>query len=49
VRNGSRARVLSTTAGDLALRIPKLRARLLFPSLFQRRQRIDQASFAMVM
>ena len=32
-RNGSRPRTLSTPAGDLELRIPKLRAGSFFPSL----------------
>src|SRR3954467_13034871 len=48
-RNGSRPRILTTTAGDLELRIPKLRAGSLFPSLLERRRRIDQALFAGVM
>ena len=48
-RNGSRPRTFSTTAGDLELRIPKLRAGSLFRSLLERRQRIDQALFAVVM
>src|SRR3982750_3322747 len=48
-RNGSRPRTLSTTAGDLELRIPKLRAGSFFPSLLERRRRIDQALFAVVM
>src|SRR3954462_15029781 len=48
-RNGSRARILTTTAGDLELRIPKLRAGPFFPSLLERRRRIDQALFAVVM
>ena len=48
-RNGSRPRVLSTTAGDLHLRIPKLRTGSFFPSLLERRRRIDQALFAVVM
>jgi transposase-like protein len=47
-RNGSRPRVL-TTAGDLELRIPKLRTGSFFPSLLERRRRIDQALFAVVM
>jgi putative transposase len=47
-RNGSRPRTLSTTAGDLELRIPELRAGSLFPSLLERRRRIDQALFAVV-
>lgn len=49
VRNGSRSRTLSTTAGDLELRIPKLRTGSFFPSLLERRRRIDQALFAVVM
>jgi putative transposase len=49
VRNGSRARTLSTTAGDLELRIPKLRSGSFFPSLLERRRRIDQALFAVIM
>jgi transposase-like protein len=48
-RNGHRARILSTTAGDLELRIPKLRAGSFFPSLLERRRRVDQALFAVVM
>jgi hypothetical protein len=40
---------LSTTAGDLALRIPKLGAGWLFPSLLERRRRVDQALLAVVM
>src|SRR5688572_21133121 len=48
-RNGSRPRILTTTAGDLELRIPKLRSGSFFPSLLERRRRIDQALFAVVM
>jgi putative transposase len=48
-RNGHRPRVLSTPAGDLDLRIPKLRAGSFFPSLLERRRRVDQALFAVVM
>jgi len=48
-RNGSRARTLSTPAGDLALRIPKLRTGSFFPALLDRRRRVDQALFAVVM
>ena len=48
-RNGHRARILSTTAGDLELRIPKLRTGSFFPSLLERRRRVDQALFAVVM
>jgi len=49
LRNGSRDRVLTTTAGDLELRIPKLRTGSFFPSLLERRRRVDQALFAVVM
>jgi hypothetical protein len=48
-RNGSRPPVLATPAGDLELRIPKLRVGSFFPSLLERRRRIDQALFAVVM
>jgi Transposase, Mutator family len=48
-RNGYRDRVLATTAGDVELRIPRLRAGSFFPSLLERRRRIDQALFAVVM
>jgi putative transposase len=48
-RNGHRSRVLSTPAGDLELRIPKLRTGSFFPSLLERRRRVDQALFAVVM
>ena len=48
-RNGHRQRLLATTAGDLELRIPKLRAGSFFPSLLERRRRVDQALFAVVM
>jgi transposase-like protein len=48
-RNGSRPRTLTSTAGDLELRIPKLRSGSFFPSLLERRRRVDQALFAVVM
>src|SRR3954447_16068478 len=48
-RNVSRPRTLSTTAGDLELRIPKLRTGSFFPCLLERRRRVDQALFAVIM
>lgn len=48
-RNGTRPRTLTTTAGDLELKIPKLRAGTFFPALLERRRRVDQALFAVVM
>jgi hypothetical protein len=48
-RNGHRARTLTTPAGDLELRIPKLRTGSFFPSLLERRRRVDQALFPVVM
>jgi len=48
-RNGHRPRLLSTAAGDVELEIPKLRAGSFFPSLLERRRRIDRALFAVVM
>ncbi|HSH62384.1 MAG TPA: transposase, partial [Acidimicrobiales bacterium] len=48
-RNGHRPRLLSTSAGDVELKIPKLRTGSFFPSLLERRRRIDRALFAVVM
>jgi hypothetical protein len=48
-RNGSRARLLSTKAGDVELRVPKLREGSFFPSLLEPRRRIDRALLAVVM
>ncbi|MFD9053379.1 IS256 family transposase [Streptomyces zaomyceticus] len=48
-RNGHREKTVTTQAGDLELAIPKLRAGSLFPSLLERRRRIDQALYAVVM
>jgi len=48
-RNGYRPRTLTTTAGDLERRIPKLRAGSFFPCLLERRRRVDQALFAVIM
>ena len=48
-RNGHRPRLLSTPAGDVELKIPKLRTGSFFPSLLERRRRIDRALFAVVM
>ena len=44
--NGTRARTITTTAGDLELRIPKLRTGSLLPALLDRRRRVDQCLFA---
>jgi putative transposase len=48
-RNGHRTRTLSTKAGDLELKIPKLRDGVFYPSLLERRRRIDRALFGVVM
>jgi putative transposase len=47
-RNGARERLLSTKAGDVELRIPKLRRGSFFPAVLERRRRIDRALFAVV-
>jgi putative transposase len=49
MRNGHRPKTISTTAGDLQLQIPKLRAGSFFPSLLERRRRVDQSLFAVIM
>ena len=48
-RNGHRPKLVTTTAGDIELQIPKLRTGSFFPSLLERRRRIDRALFAVVM
>lgn len=48
-RNGSRSRLLSTKAGDVALAIPKLRSGSFFPALLEPRRRIDRALWAVIM
>lgn len=48
-RNGHRSRVLTTKAGDVELRIPKLRKGSFFPLILEPRRRIDQALYAVVM
>ena len=48
-RNGTRERDLSTPAGDVELRIPKLRAGSFFPSLLEPRRRVDKALWAVIM
>jgi putative transposase len=40
-RNGSRPRLVATQAGDIELRIPKLRKGSFFPSILEPRRRID--------
>ncbi len=48
-RNGYRDKTVSTTAGDLTVKIPKLRTGSFFPSLLAPRRRIDVALHAVVM
>ncbi len=48
-RNGHRPKLLSTAAGDIEVGIPKLRSGSFFPSILERRRRIDRALFAVVM
>lgn len=48
-RNGHRARLVSTKAGDISLGIPKLAKGSFFPSILEPRRRIDQALYAVVM
>lgn len=48
-RNGHRPRMLTTKAGDVELRIPKLRKGSFFPIILEPRRRIDQALYAVVM
>ena len=48
-RNGTAPRLLATQAGDVELRIPKLRKGSFFPVILEPRRRIDQALYAVVM
>lgn len=48
-RNGARPKLVTSKAGDLELAIPKLRHGSFFPSILERRRRIDRALFAVVM
>jgi putative transposase len=48
-RNGHRRRLLATLGGDVEVAIPKLRQGSFFPSILERRRRIDQALYAVVM
>ena len=48
-RNGHRPRLLATQAGDVELKIPKLRKGSFFPSIIEPRRRIDRALWAVVM
>lgn len=48
-RNGTRPKTVSTTAGDLTVKIPKLRTGSFFPSLLEPRRRVDIALHAVVM
>ena len=48
-RNGHRPRLLATRAGDVELKIPKLRKGSFLPSLLEPRRRIDRALWAVVM
>ena len=48
-RNGHRLKKVYTTAGDIEVQIPMLRAGSFFPSLLERRRRIDRALHAVIM
>lgn len=48
-RNGHRPRLLATQAGDLELKIPKLRKGSFMPSVLEPRRRIDRALYAVIM
>ena len=48
-RNGHRPKLVGTAAGDVELALPKLRRGSFFPSLLERRRRIERALYAVVM
>ncbi len=47
-RNGTRQKLVSTTAGDITVKIPKTRTGSFFPSLLQPRRRVDRALHAVI-
>jgi putative transposase len=49
LRNGARDKLVATAAGDLTIKIPKVRAGSFFPSLLAPRRRVDVALHAVVM
>jgi putative transposase len=49
LRNGHRDKTLTAQAGGLDLAIPKLRSGSFLPALLERRRRIDQALYAVIM
>jgi len=49
MRNGTRDRLVATTAGDLSVKIPKMRTGSFFPTLLQPRRRVDVALHAVIM
>lgn len=48
-RNGHRGKTITTTSGDVQVKIPKLRSGSFFPVLLERRRRIDKALHAVIM
>ena len=46
---GSRKRTLSTRAGDIEIALPKLRQGSYYPEFLERRRRIDQALYGVIM
>ncbi|BDH59425.1 hypothetical protein MTP03_43640 [Tsukamurella sp. PLM1] len=48
-RNGHRPKTVTTAAGDVEVQVPKLRAGSFFPTLLERRRRIDRALHAVIM
>jgi hypothetical protein len=49
VPRGARLGRAGAFSGDLELKIPRLRAESFFPSLLERRRRVDQSLFAVIM
>lgn len=48
-RNGARSKTVATTSGDVEVQSPKLRSGSFFSSLLERRRRIDQPLYAVIM
>ena len=48
-RNGARPKTVSTPAGDVEVKIPKLRKGSFFPELLEPRRRVDRALWGVIM
>lgn len=48
-RDGARSKTIAMTSGDVEVQIPELRSGSFFPLLLERRRRIDQGLYVVIM